>query len=245
MRVIHPYFDGLYLDQIDNDLCARVFSDLRDVRGIKNASVNRYIKLFKRLMGLCERKGWIDSAPHVDLLRDDSERVNWITEGQARRLIAVLPPNHAAAVRFALATGLRRGNIYQGLTWDHINIDRRIAWFEPGDMKSGRAHSIPLNADALDVLEGQRGLDRVYVFPYRPLINRQWKKFVKQAHLNGFRFHDLRHTWATWHVQRGTPLEHLMKLGDWSSHKMVLRYAHYNVRDLAPHAERLTLDKPE
>ena len=41
-----------------------------------------------------------------------------------------------------------------------------------------------------------------------------------------FRWHDLRHTWASWHVQSGTPLQELMELGGWASFEMVLRYAH-------------------
>ena len=41
-----------------------------------------------------------------------------------------------------------------------------------------------------------------------------------------FRWHDLRHTWASWHVQNGTPLQELMELGSWASYEMVLRYAH-------------------
>jgi integrase len=41
-----------------------------------------------------------------------------------------------------------------------------------------------------------------------------------------FRWHDLRHTWASWHVQNGTPLRELMELGGWASYEMVLRYAH-------------------
>jgi integrase len=50
------------------------------------------------------------------------------------------------------------------------------------------------------------------------------------------RWHDLRHTWASWHVQNGTPLHVLQELGDWSDIKMVLRYAHLGGQHLQEYA---------
>lgn len=52
------------------------------------------------------------------------------------------------------------------------------------------------------------------------------EKILKKAGIQNFRWHDLRHTWASWHVQAGTPLQVLMELGGWSSMVMVLKYAH-------------------
>lgn len=239
LRVLHPYFDKMYLDEVDEDHLDQVFDDIKDKRDIQNTSVNRYIKIVKRILTLCVRKRWIDSAPHIELLPDDSARMRWLTERQARVLINTLPDEHAAAARFALATGLRKGNIYRGLKWSHVDLEKRLAWFERTEMKSGRSLAAPLNSEAVEVLRGQIGKDPVFVFGCNPLINRQWKKHVARAGLTGLRFHDLRHTWATWHVQRGTSLDHLMQLGDWSSYKMVLRYAHFTPKDLAPAAENV------
>jgi integrase len=54
-----------------------------------------------------------------------------------------------------------------------------------------------------------------------------------------FRFHDLRHTWASWHVQSGTSLPELMELGGWKSYEMVLRYAHLAPEKLSSVAGRI------
>ncbi|OIP96463.1 MAG: hypothetical protein AUK56_02070 [Thiomicrospira sp. CG2_30_44_34] len=58
--------------------------------------------------------------------------------------------------------------------------------------------------------------------------------------IEDFRWHDLRHTWATWHVHRGTPLEVLQELGGWSDYKMVKRYAHFTHQHLKQYVNRPT-----
>ena len=65
------------------------------------------------------------------------------------------------------------------------------------------------------------------------------RKAVAQAGLVDFRWHDLRHTWASWHVQAGTPLHALQEMGGWSTMEMVQRYAHLSAAHLVDHAERI------
>jgi site-specific recombinase XerD len=54
----------------------------------------------------------------------------------------------------------------------------------------------------------------------------------RRAGIKGFRWHDLRHAWASWHVQAGTPLNVLQELGGWASYEMLLRYAHLSAEHL-------------
>jgi len=69
--------------------------------------------------------------------------------------------------------------------------------------------------------------------------NLAWRRALMRAGIADFRWHDLRHTWASWHVQAGTPLPTLKELGGWSTFDMVLRYAHLGADHLAADAERI------
>lgn len=90
-------------------------------------------------------------------------------------------------------------------------------------------------------LEGQR---EGYVFAYRgkpvwQVNTKAWRAAVARAGLADFRWHDLRHTWASWHAQVGTPFNVLQEMGGWQSAEMVRRYAHLSALHLLPHAQRI------
>ena len=105
--------------------------------------------------------------------------------------------------------------------------------------------SIYLNADALMIIRQQLGRHPSHVFTYkgRPLrkaSTRCWRKRLKRAGIEDFRWHDLRHTWASWHVQAGTPLNVLQELGGWADFSMVLRYAHLSSSHLMAYADNVS-----
>ncbi len=82
--------------------------------------------------------------------------------------------------------------------------------------------------------------DRVFQFEGRPIDNfntAAFKKAAKRAGLLPLRWHDLRHTGASWAVQNGCTLPELMALGDWKSYRSVLRYAHFAPSHAAGAAE--------
>ena len=66
-----------------------------------------------------------------------------------------------------------------------------------------------------------------------------WRESVRRAGLKDFRWHGLRHTWASWHLQQGAPLHVLQELGGWETAEMVRRYAHLAPEHLAGYAEKL------
>ena len=144
-------------------------------------------------------------------------------------------------VSFALAIGLRGGNV-TGLKWAQIDLSRRIAWIFATQAKSSKPIGVPLNDEAMSAILSQQGKHKTYVFTYngKPIKNpagTAWKKALKQAKIEDYRFHDKRHTWATNHAVQGTATRQLTELGGWSSEKMVRRYAHMNVKHLKQYAE--------
>ena len=70
-------------------------------------------------------------------------------------------------------------------------------------------------------------------------VGEAFKRALKRAGITDFTFHDLRHTWASWHVMSGTSLQELMELGGWKSYEMVLRYAHLAPEHLKKAASRI------
>lgn len=103
---------------------------------------------------------------------------------------------------------------------------------------------MPLNADALRVITVQIGKHPSRVFSYKgepvaQVTTAAWYKALKRCGIEDFRWHDLRHTWASWHVQNGTPLNVLQELGGWESAQMVRRYAHFSAGHLAVYADNI------
>jgi integrase len=229
LKWLDQYFGGLYLDSIDKALIDKVKAGKRDEASASTA--NRYLALIRAILRMARDDWeWIDKVPHIKLFKEPQIRVRWLTPEEAVRLLKELPQHLNAMARFSLSTGLRQRNVSY-LRWDQVNLDLEIAWIHADQAKSKKAIAVPLNSDALKVLQNQRGEHPDYCFTYQgePVdrtTTKAWYKALKRAEIENFRWHDLRHTWASWHVQNGTSLNELLELGGWSSYDMVLRYAH-------------------
>lgn len=164
-------------------------------------------------------------------------RVSWITAEQWKALKAALPEHQRPMAELAITTGLRQANIFR-LEWSQIDLARRRLWIHADQAKGAEPIGVPLNADAVRVLRAQwkasrkREEGRQWVFVGKdgkrpPVeIKTAWKRACKAAGLSNFRWHDLRHTWASWHMMNGTPRDALQRLGGWKDDRMVSRYAH-------------------
>lgn len=181
---------------------------------------------------------------------------DWLTHEQWDKLKAELPQHMRYMAEFAIATGLRQSNVLT-LTWKKVDIKRKLVWVDAVHSKSGRAISVPLSDDALNVLHRVENEHPEYVFTYRGRTVTEIKTAWISANVRagtgryedgkyvGFTWHGLRHTWATWHVQNGTPLDVLQKLGGWASYNMVLRYAHHAPSYLASFVNNTRKDRQE
>jgi len=240
------HFGGKPLDAINRTWVA----ELVEVKGKTPATRNRYIACLRAILrkagGAWE---WLDRVPKLKTYAEPKQRIRWISREEAGRLLTVLPDWLAAMARFALATGLRQANVY-GLEWKQVDLERRVAWIHPDQAKARRAIGVPLNEDAVAVVRGQLGKHLLRVFVdakglalscWKKTYDNLWRAACKKAELSDFRWHDLRHTWASWHVQLGTPLYVLKELGGWQTLEMVNRYAHLAPEHLKAHADRLSL----
>ena len=243
LRRMDRYLGHLMLSQVTKDVIEKIAE--RRLKESSPSTANRTLALIRSILRRARDDWeWVDHIPKVRLYREPKLRVRFLTLEEARRLLIELPDHLRDMAQMALMTGLRQRNV-SFLRWDQVDMSRRVAWIHPDEAKAGRAIGVPLNEDALDVLRRRLGRHEVYVFTYNDKPVKQcstaaWKRALKRAGIEStFRWHDLRHTWASWHVQRGTSLQDLMELGSWKSYDMVLRYAHFAADHLRGAAGRL------
>lgn len=227
-----------------SDLTADRIRTLAEIKRSETSgsTANRYLALVKAILRTSTKWGWLERVPPIDLYSVSNRRIRWLTKDEAQALIDVLPEDLRPVAAFALSTGLRRANVL-GLEWSQVDIVRRVAWIHGTQSKSGKPIGVPLNETALDIIGRQKGIHETLVFPDREgkrrkrIDHKVWKKSLQAAGIEDFRWHDLRHTWASWHLQGGTPIHVLQELGGWHSYAMVHRYAHLATEHLLPWAE--------
>lgn len=230
---------GLLLDALTREVIMNVV----DALPCGNSTKNRYIALIRAILYKARDEWeWIDKVPKLKQLKENSQRIRWLKPQEATRLLEALPDNHwREMAAFSLYTGLRQSNVF-GLKWGQIDLLRKIAWIYPDEAKAGKAIGIPLNDSAIGILLNRLGIHGEYVFTntrnraITGLNSKVWKQALQKAAIQNFRWHDLRHTWASWLVQRGVPLVALKEMGGWEKLDMVMRYAHLATEHLLPHA---------
>lgn len=244
LRWLHQYLDGVDLNAIKRETLDSIMAARRKT-GVKNSTVNRTMEVVRAVLRKAVNEwDWIDKAPVVRMLPEPNRRVRWLTREEADRLIAQLPKHSVPLVEFSLETGLRRSNV-TGLMWSQVDLTRRCAWIHADQAKARKAIAVPLSAKAVIVLREQIGKHPTHVFSYqgKPIgqVNTtSWRAALKRAGIENFRWHDLRHTWASWHAQAGTPLHVLQELGGWECAEMVRKYAHLSSEHLVDYAEKMS-----
>ncbi|GAA0495926.1 site-specific integrase [Pigmentiphaga daeguensis] len=214
------------------------------------AAKNRYLATIRRILNLAMEWEWIDRVPKLKAFEEPDVRVRWEPPSVITHLIQAISQDWLKEVAlFAVSTGMRADEILS-LTWSQVDIVRRTAWVTHSGAKSKRARAVPLNDDAVAVLRRRLGKHDNLVFTRQAAKGREVTKIsqidarmfaraCKAAKIEDFHFHDLRHTWASWHVQRGTPLMVLKELGGRERIEMVQKYAHLATSHLAAHAENV------
>ncbi|WP_338570554.1 site-specific integrase [Erwinia billingiae] len=221
------------------------------------ATRSQYLSLIRSMLRIAaDEWKWLRQAPVIKARKPVSKRIRWLTRNEARVLIDCMPESIKPIVIFALSTGLRRSNIID-LEWSQVDMQRKVAWIHPENAKAGKAIGVALNDTACKVLREQIGKHGRFVFVHtkasyradgsktpdvrkmRVDDNSAWRIGLNRAGITDFRFHDLRHTWASWLVQAGVPLSALQEMGGWESIEMVRRYAHMSPNHLTEHARKI------
>ena len=166
LRWLDRHLKGVDLSAITRTMLDRIGA-AKLAEGVAPATVNRVMEVLRAILRKCaEEWEWIDRSPKVRMLKEPSRRIRFLTHVEAQRLIGHLPQHLADMAAFALATGLRRANV-TGLRWDAVDLESRRAWVHPDEAKARRAIPVPLNDDAMAVVQGQIGKHLELVFSFR------------------------------------------------------------------------------
>lgn len=227
------------------------------------ATRNRYLALIKLTYRLAERNGKVKVNPArlVRMRKENNARVRYLNQhkplatdvdylkkckDEESRLLAVIRKEHSfhlAEVLIALNTGMRRGEQY-GTEWPNVNFERKMLTVPRS--KHGEVRHIPLNTAALAALKSllSNMANSNYVFQTKDghdflRGNKHWfEDAVEKAGLSDFRWHDLRHTFASRLVMAGVDLRTVQELMGHRNISMTVRYAH-----LAPAHQLAAVEK--
>lgn len=225
-----------------------VLEQLREdglAEGWTHSTVDRAMGTVSAVLRKCAEWRYLEHIPKVPMYRGPQDEPRFLTPAEFERLCKKLPKHLELAARFAVSTLLRMRAMLQ-LTWDRIDLKERRAWVPRRHQKASRTFGLPLSPDAVRILRKLRRLnpkgDRVFQWHRRPIDDcntEAFKQAVKAAGLEPLRWHDLRHTGASWAVQSGVTLQELMVLGDWRDYRSVLRYGHLAPSQAAKAADRV------
>jgi integrase len=242
---------GKTLRQIDQDLIVSIITANQQERkklGKKawsNATTNRHQTFLHGVLTLAAKKyRLIEFVPAFFMNKEPKCRVRHLAPDEIGRLIAALPKDLQDIAAFSFATGFRQSNAIK-LRWDEVDLVNKMIVIEGEKMKNGHNFGVPIPESAIAIIQRQIGKHDEYVFtskhgkPRKCISSDIWKAAKERAGIEDFRWHDIRHTWASTLAQSGVPDSALMALGSWETPSMVRKYAHLNTESVRHHAAHL------
>lgn len=201
--------------------------------GAAPATINRYLSILRRLGNLAVRWGWTDRplGQRVELLAGEVQRHRYLTGAEVDALVtACTDPEAADLILFAALTGLRRSEILR-LTPDMIRDGHALL---DAQTKSGKPRAVPLPPQAARIAQ-----ERLPWSVTAKTLRSAFEAARKAAGLPDVRFHDLRHTYASWLAQDGASMAMIRDLLGHASVQTTSRYAHLGRRDLIEATRRV------
>lgn len=249
LKDITPQLVAEYRDKLINE--PMIKKGEKKARILSKATVVRYLASLSVCFSYgIEDLGWVESNPIKNVKKPKPERgrVRFLSDTEKEALLKTCrefyPKTLYPVVMLALLTGARLSEI-TNLRWQDVDLKRKTLLFE--ETKNGERRTVPLASPAHKLLckmSKVRRIDTQYVFARedgkKPMeIRKQWEKAVLKAELTDFRFHDLRHTAASYLAMSGASL---LELADTLGHKtlsMVKRYSHLTEGHTAAVLERM------
>ncbi|MGZ9140597.1 MAG: tyrosine-type recombinase/integrase, partial [Nitrospira sp.] len=234
-------FGALTLKEVRPSLLA-AHKSKRRAGGAAAKTINNELTLLSHAFQLAVKEWeWVAENPVQKVSKEKVRNLieRWLTVEEEARLLAASPVWLQEIIVFAVNTGLRQSEILN-LQWCNVDLFRRTITLL--EQKNGGRDTLPVNAKTLEVLKARakvRSLKTDYVFfngagnrmDARDLL-RIFYPSMRKADVKRFRFHDLRHTFATRLVQAGCDIYTVQKLGRWKTISMVMRYAHHHPESL-------------
>lgn len=192
----------------------------------------------------------VNPCKQVRKPREPRGRVRYLSDSERERLLQATEESRNPAltviVLLALCTGARRGELLN-LRWRDVDLTRELLTFH--ETKNDERRTVPIVEPALSALREyartKRRIDTPLVFPSptgtAPLvINKTWARIIKRAEIEDFRFHDLRHSCASYLAQNGATLAEISEILGHKSLQMVKRYAHLQPEHLRSPLQRMS-----
>lgn len=216
------------------------------------ATVVRYLAALSHCLSVAVKEyQWLDDSPirKVSKPREPRGRVRFLSDDERARLLAECEassnPYLFPVVVLALSTGMRAGEIMK-LEWRDVDLGR--GWLTLRETKNGEWRGVPLAGKALELVRQHakvRRLDTALLWPgkenpLKPIDLRQpWEQALKRANIEDFRFHDLRHSAASYLAMNGASLNEIADVLGHKTLAMVQRYAHLSESHKAGVVERM------
>ncbi len=226
--------------------------------GVGPATVNRELATLKNSFNKALKEwGWVRENPvtRISMEKEPPGRVRYLTDEEFEKLLEARPEWLRPIVLTARHTGLRRENILS-LRWHQVDLSRRVITVER--TKNGERLGIPINDTLMGLFKKfskVRYIGGGYVFYHPPAkkkgtkgafngrryyeVKTAFRNALDEAGIQNFRFHDLRHCFASALVQRGADLYEVQRLLGHKSQAMTQRYAHLAPENLRKAVLRL------
>jgi integrase len=218
-----------------NSLMLEKFQTDRLQRGNKPATANRLIACVKHMFTKAVEWEMVEEESlkrvrKVKLLQENNSRLRFLSREECQNLINACDQHIRPIVIIALNSGMRKSEILN-LTWNQVDLKHGFILLEI--TKNGDRREIPINMSLRNTLQNlPRRLDGGFVFsnpkkgkPYRD-IRKSFPSALRKAAIQDFRFHDLRHTFASQLVMAGVDITTIKELLGHKSLAMTLRYSH-------------------